>query len=98
MIAAAPLKVVILGAWTMLFRASPWAAVRNRYISRSLRKEIPKVAPAVGIALNGWIWVALPWVKGMPRSLVKFLMPGALVPTTSGVRRPSELSRNGLTR
>src|SRR4051794_1870324 len=96
MVALAPLNEVTLGAWTMLFRASPWAAVRKRYISRSLRNEMPRVAPAVGIELNGWICWEPPWVKGMPRLLVKFWMPGALVPTTRGVLRPSEWSRNGL--
>ena len=29
-VAGAPLKVVTFGAWTMLDRVSPWAAVRNR--------------------------------------------------------------------
>ena len=45
-VALAPLKVVTFGAWRMLFRASPWAAVRKRYTSRSLRNEMPRVAPA----------------------------------------------------
>ena len=54
-VAAAPLKVVTLGAWRTLARVSPWAAVRKKYISTSLRKAIPNVPPEPGIALVGAI-------------------------------------------
>ena len=84
-VAEAPLKVVTLGAWRTLARVSPWAAVRKKYISTSLRKAIPNVPPEPGIALVGAI--RPPWVllNGIIRLLEKFCKPPPAVPTTSGV-------------
>src|SRR5258708_3496912 len=82
----------------MLFRWSPWAAVRKRYTSRSLRKAIPNVAPApdwtpptVGTAA-----VALPCVNGIGSFGEKFARPPPWVPTRV-VPDPREKSGIGLT-
>src|SRR5258708_35074925 len=77
----------------MLLRVSPWAAVRKRNTSRSLRKAMPNVAPAPGDELDGAIRLALLWVNGIVRSGVKLPMPPEDVPTTMGPELGVVLSR-----
>src|SRR5262249_22488286 len=69
--------------------------------SRSLRNEMPKVAPVPATALGAAIrpaevWLLF-WMNGMARFDEKLFRPPAFVPTTIGVLWPYEISRWSLT-
>ena len=78
------MNVVTFGACKTFDRKSPWAAVRKRKTSRSLRNAMPNVAPE-----PVWYWVGATNccdgpVYGMSRFDEKLLRPPDCVPTITG--------------